>query len=84
MEFENLNDVSLEEYLEMIRLKTEVLLGCSLKVGTLIGGANCTDTQHLYDFGINIGLSFQLMDDILDVYGNEENFGCLLYTSRCV
>lgn len=75
MEFENRNDVSVEEYLEMIRLKTAVLLGCSLKVGALIGGANCTDTQHLYDFGINIGLAFQLMDDILDVYGNEENFG---------
>ena len=75
MEFESRNDVTAEEYLEMIRLKTAVLLGCSLKTGAIIGGANSADAQLLYDFGINIGLAFQLMDDILDVYGNEENFG---------
>lgn len=75
MEFENRNEVSADEYLEMIRLKTAVLLGCSLKTGALIGGANSTDAQHLYDFGLHVGLAFQLKDDLLDVYGNEENFG---------
>lgn len=75
MEFENRNEVSADEYLEMIRLKTAVLLGCALKIGALIGGANESDAQHLYNFGIHVGLAFQLKDDLLDVYGNEENFG---------
>ncbi|MDD2283833.1 MAG: polyprenyl synthetase family protein [Paludibacter sp.] len=75
MEFEQRDDVLPEEYLEMIRLKTAVLLGCSLKTGAIIGGASEEDAQHLYDFGINIGLAFQLKDDLLDVYGNTEIFG---------
>lgn len=75
MEFESRTDVTTEEYIEMIRLKTAVLIGCALKIGAIVGGANSTDAQDLYDFGINIGLAFQLKDDILDVYGNEENFG---------
>ncbi len=75
MEFENRTDVAAEEYIEMIRLKTAVLLGCALKIGALIGGANESDAQHLYDFGLHVGLAFQLKDDLLDVYGNEENFG---------
>lgn len=75
MEFENRLDVSADEYLEMIRLKTAVLLGCSLKSGAIIADAPEKDYQSLYDFGTNIGLAFQLMDDLLDVYGNSENFG---------
>lgn len=75
MEFESRDDVSPEEYIEMIRLKTAVLLGCALKSGALIGGASETDADHLYDFGINMGLAFQLKDDLLDVYGDEASFG---------
>lgn len=75
MEFESRTDVAAEEYIEMIRLKTAVLLGCALKTGAMIGGAESSDAQHLYDFGIHVGLAFQLKDDLLDVYGNEENFG---------
>ena len=75
MEFEQREDVLPEEYLEMIRLKTAVLLGCSLKTGAIIGGATKEDANRLYDFGINIGIAFQLKDDLLDVYGNTEKFG---------
>lgn len=75
VDFETRNDVLAEEYLEMIRLKTAVLLGCSLKSGALIGGAGEEDAQNLYDFGIHIGLAFQLKDDLLDVYGDEATFG---------
>ena len=75
VDFETRNDVKAEEYLEMIRLKTAVLLGCSLKSGALIGGAGEEDAQNLYDFGIHIGLAFQLKDDLLDVYGDEATFG---------
>jgi len=75
VEFENRKQVDAEEYLEMIRLKTAVLLGCALKTGAIIGGAGEEDAQNLYDFGINIGLAFQLKDDLLDVYGNELTFG---------
>jgi len=75
MEFEKQDDVLPTAYLEMIRLKTAVLLGCSLKTGAIIGGASANDAQALYDFGINIGLAFQLKDDLLDVYGNTETFG---------
>ena len=75
MEFENRLNVSNVEYLEMIRLKTAVLIGCALKTGAIAGGANSSDANALYDFGINIGLAFQLKDDLLDVYGNEASFG---------
>ena len=75
MEFEQRMDVSVNEYLEMIRLKTAVLLGCALKEGAMIAGANNEDCDNLYQFGINIGLAFQLKDDLLDVYGNPETFG---------
>jgi len=73
--FENRDDVKPEEYLEMIRLKTAVLLGCALQCGAWIGGAGEKDAQNMYDFGINIGLAFQLKDDLLDVYGDEATFG---------
>lgn len=75
MDFEQRNDVSIEEYIEMIRLKTAVLLGMALKIGAIIANAPAQDAQRLYDFGINIGLAFQLKDDYLDVYGNEKSFG---------
>lgn len=75
MEFESREEVGAGEYIEMIRLKTAVLLGCALKTGALIGGADDEDATHLYAFGENIGLAFQLMDDILDVYGDEKTFG---------
>jgi geranylgeranyl diphosphate synthase type II len=75
MNFETRDDVTLAEYMEMIRLKTAVLLAASLKTGAIIAGAGERENSIIYDFGINIGLAFQLMDDLLDVYGNEEKFG---------
>jgi len=75
LNYENSNDVSVEAYIEMIRLKTAVLFGASLKIGALMGGAQIEDANCLYDFGINIGLGFQLKDDLLDTFGDEEVFG---------
>ncbi len=75
MEFEQRMDVTIPEYLEMIRLKTAVLLACALKEGVIVAGASSADADNLYDFGINVGLGFQLKDDLLDVYGNSTNFG---------
>ncbi len=75
MEFESRSDVTEAEYIEMIRLKTAVLLACSLKTGALIGGASEQDAEILYRFGIHIGLAFQLQDDLLDVYGSPQTFG---------
>jgi geranylgeranyl diphosphate synthase type II len=75
MEFETRNDVSEAEYIEMIRLKTAVLLAGSLKIGAILGGASAEDVARLYEFGIQIGLAFQLQDDFLDVYGDVESFG---------
>jgi geranylgeranyl diphosphate synthase type II len=75
MNFESLGDVTLNDYLEMIRLKTAVLLAGSIKIGALIGNAKPEDANALYRFGENLGLAFQLQDDILDVYGDPEKFG---------
>jgi geranylgeranyl diphosphate synthase type II len=75
MNFETSTKVSLADYLEMIRLKTAVLLGGALKIGALIGNSTLEDANKLYDFGVNLGIAFQLQDDILDVYGNPEKFG---------
>ena len=75
MEFERRDDASEEEYIEMIRLKTAVLIACCLKSGAIIGGVSDEDAEHLYRFGIFIGLAFQLQDDLLDVYGDEKIFG---------
>ena len=75
MEFETRTDVTEEEYIEMIRLKTAVLLACALKMGAILADAPAEDAEHLYQFGIHIGLAFQLQDDLLDVYGNTETFG---------
>ena len=70
MDFQSRTDVSAEEYIEMIRLKTSVLLGGAMKIGAIIGGATEEDQKHLYDFAIALGLSFQLWDDYLDTYGD--------------
>jgi geranylgeranyl diphosphate synthase type II len=75
MNFENRPDVSIEEYMEMIRLKTAVLLAASLKIGAIIARASAPEAAGIYKFGINLGLAFQLMDDLLDVYGSEDKFG---------
>lgn len=75
MEFETRTDVTEDEYIEMIRLKTSVLLACAMKIGAILGGASEDDAANLYKFGEQIGLAFQLQDDFLDVYGNPETFG---------
>ncbi|MCQ2217360.1 MAG: polyprenyl synthetase family protein [Paludibacteraceae bacterium] len=75
MEFETRNDVTIPEYIEMIRLKTAVLLAGSLKIGALCGGASERDADLIYKYGIGIGLAFQIKDDLLDVYGDEKKFG---------
>jgi geranylgeranyl diphosphate synthase type II len=75
MNFETRNNVSISEYEKMIELKTSVLLAASLQIGALIGGATEEDANHLYEFGRNTGIAFQLQDDILDVYGDADKFG---------
>ena len=75
LNFETLGNVTIEEYLEMIRLKTAVLLATALQMGATVGDASPADIQHLYDFGINMGMSFQLQDDILDLYSDVAVFG---------
>jgi geranylgeranyl diphosphate synthase, type II len=75
VEFEKMEHVSETDYIEMIRLKTAVLMAAGLQIGAWIGGSTDKDAQLLYDFGINIGLAFQLKDDLLDVYGDEATFG---------
>jgi geranylgeranyl diphosphate synthase type II len=75
MNFENRNVVEVDEYLEMIRLKTAVLVGGALKIGALIGDASKQEADSLYQFGENLGIAFQLQDDILDVYGDPLKFG---------
>ncbi len=75
MEFETRNDVTEEEYIEMIRLKTAVLLAGALKMGAILADAPAADADHLYQFGIALGLAFQLQDDLLDVYGDTATFG---------
>lgn len=75
MDFENRLDVSEAEYLEMIRLKTAVLIGCSLQAGALLANAADETAQQLYGFGINLGMAFQLQDDWLDTFGEQQKFG---------
>jgi len=75
MDFETRTDVSIDEYIEMIRLKTSVLLGCALEMGAIIANASENDKRHLYEFGQNIGIAFQIQDDILDLYADPEKFG---------
>ena len=75
LNFETLGNVTIPEYLEMIRLKTAVLLATALQMGATVAGAPADDIQHLYDFGLNMGMSFQLQDDILDLYSDVAVFG---------
>lgn len=75
MDFESRTDVSIEEYIEMIRLKTSVLLGCALEMGAIIANASEDDRKHLYDFGQHLGIAFQIQDDILDLYADPDKFG---------
>ena len=69
MDFETRNDVSIQEYLEMITLKTSVLIGASMQMGAIIGGMDDQSANHLYHFGKNVGIAFQMQDDVLDTFG---------------
>lgn len=75
MDFEKREDVTLSEYLKMIEYKTSVLLAASLQIGGINAGASTEQQDHLYEFGKNIGIAFQLKDDLLDAFGNPEKFG---------
>ena len=75
MSFEERSYVTVDEYLHMIALKTSVLLAASLKIGGLLAGAELSDTNHLYAFGRNLGIAFQIQDDILDTFGHSEDVG---------
>ena len=75
MDFEKLQSVSFEEYERMITLKTSVLLAASLQMGAILGGAGGGNQQHLYEFGKNLGIAFQVQDDYLDAFGDPEKFG---------
>lgn len=75
MDFEQRHDVTIEEYMKMITLKTSVLLACSLKMGAYISGAAEENAQKVYEFGKNLGIAFQLQDDYLDAYGDPEKNG---------
>ena len=75
MDFETRSDVTVAEYIHMIKLKTAVLLGCSLKMGAIIAKASEEDADRIYDFGVNLGIAFQLQDDYLDAFGNNPKVG---------
>jgi len=75
VDFEQAQQVSIDQYMEMIRLKTSVLLATALQVGAMLGGANHQQQELLYQYGIALGLAFQIQDDYLDCYGNEKTFG---------
>ncbi len=75
MDFESRNDVTIDEYIEMIRLKTSVLLAGAMQIGAAIGGASLQDQEKIYRFGESTGLAFQLLDDYLDVFGDEAKVG---------
>lgn len=75
IDFETLDDVTIEQYLKMIEYKTAVLVGAAMKMGAIVAGASEKDQNHIYDFGKSLGIAFQLQDDYLDVFGNPETFG---------
>ncbi|BAO55097.1 polyprenyl synthetase family protein [Nonlabens marinus] len=75
VDFETRTDVTVEEYLLMIKLKTSVLVGCALQMGAIIAGKEMSEQQKIYDYGIQLGMAFQLMDDYLDAFGDPETFG---------
>ena len=75
MDFESLETVSESEYIEMIRLKTSVLLGCALEFGAILGNQDEEIRRNIYEFGVSLGIAFQIQDDILDLYGDPELFG---------
>jgi geranylgeranyl diphosphate synthase type II len=75
MNFETRNDVTISEYINMIRLKTSVLVGGAMKIGALVANSSDEDAQYIYDFGVNLGVAFQLQDDYLDCFGDPEKFG---------
>ena len=75
MDYEQRAEVTEADYIEMIRLKTSVLLGCACKMGAIIAGADEANAKALYEVGLNLGLAFQLQDDVLDVWGDEATFG---------
>lgn len=75
VDFETRNDVTIDEYINMIRLKTSVLVAAALKMGAIVAGTNEENANLIYDFGLNLGLAFQLQDDYLDTFGDPETFG---------
>jgi len=75
MDFENSDDITIDKYIEMITLKTSVLLAGALKAGAILANAPAEDAQHIYDFGKNLGIAFQLQDDYLDTFGDTEKTG---------
>ncbi len=77
MEFENRNDVSFDDYVQMITLKTSVLLAASLQMGAILGGAGLGNQDHIFEFGKKLGIAFQVQDDYLDAFGDPEKFGKL-------
>ncbi|MFK8045045.1 MAG: polyprenyl synthetase family protein [Crocinitomicaceae bacterium] len=75
MDFETTKNVSIADYIQMIKYKTAVLVGCSLEMGAIVAEASSKDRKALYDFGVNLGLAFQLQDDLLDVFADQSKFG---------
>lgn len=75
VDFETRNDVTIDEYIKMITLKTSVLVAAALKMGAIVAKADEKEAQHLYNYGLNLGIAFQLQDDYLDTYGDPETFG---------
>ena len=75
MDFENRDDVTIAEYLKMIEYKTAVLVGAAMQMGAIVANASADDQQHIYNFGKNLGIAFQLQDDYLDAFGDPETFG---------